>query len=38
MTSTGEYAIVPTNELNNQVGDKIIVKFADGMPRWTYKF
>ena len=36
--ATGEYAIVPTNELNNQVGDKIIIKFADGMPRWTYKF
>lgn len=36
--STGNYKIVPTKELIDNLGTNIAIKFADGMPRWTYKF
>ena len=34
----GNYTIIPTNELVSKAGKEIEIKFADGMPRWTYKF
>lgn len=36
--STGNYKIVPSNNITDKVGTDITAKFADGMPRWTYNF
>lgn len=36
--STGNYKIVPSNDITDKVGTDITAKFADGMPRWTYNF
>lgn len=35
---SGNFAVVPTDQLANSVGNSIHIFMKDGLPRWSYKF